>query len=65
MKMMLNFLKKMLEAYSKKYDFPIYFLHDKYVEMEIWKDGIHIAINEDTQIYTKDVLKMLIQEAES
>ena len=56
--------EKMLEAYSKKYDFPIYFLHDKYGEMEIWRDGIHIAINKDTQIYTKDVLKMLIQEAE-
>ena len=27
--------------------------------MEIWRDGIHIAINKDTQIYTKDVLKML------
>jgi RNase H-fold protein (predicted Holliday junction resolvase) len=56
--------EKMLEVYSKKYDFPIYFLHDKYGEMEIWRDGIHIAINKDTQIYTKDVLKMLIQEAE-
>ena len=56
--------EKMLEAYSKKYDFPIYFLHDKYGEMEIWRDGIHIAINKDTQIYTKDVLKMLIQVAE-
>ena len=56
--------EKMLEAYSKKYDFPIYFLHDKYGEMEIWRDGIHIAINKDTQIYTKDVLKLLIQEAE-
>ena len=56
--------EKMLDVYSKKYDFPIYFLHDKYGEMEIWRDGIHIAINEDTQIYTKDVLKILIQEGE-
>jgi len=53
--------EKMLEKYSEN-DIPTYFLHDKYVEMEIWRDGIHIAINKDTQIYSKDILEILLKE---
>ena len=54
--------EKMLEMESQKSDIPVYFLHDKYVEMEIWRDGIHIAINKDTQIYSKDILEILLKE---
>lgn len=53
--------EKMLEMYSEK-DISVYFLHDKYVEMEIWRDRIHIAINKDTQIYSKDILEILLKE---
>ena len=54
--------EKMLEMESQKSDIPVYFLHDKYIEMEIWRDGIHIAINKDTQIYSKDILEILLKE---
>ena len=54
--------EKMLETQSEEYDVPVFFLHDKYIEMEIWRDGIHIAINEDTQIFSKDILEILLKE---
>ena len=53
--------KKMLEIHSEE-NVSVYFLHDKYIEMEIWRDGIHIAINKDTEIYSKDILKILLKE---
>jgi hypothetical protein len=57
--------EKMLEKYSKQYDFPIYFLHEKYIGMNIWRDGIHVGINKDTLIFTKDILKILLEEMNS
>jgi hypothetical protein len=54
--------KKMLEGFSDEYEVPVYFLHDNYFEMEIWRDNVHVAVHEDAQIFTHDVLKIIIQE---
>ena len=53
--------EKMLEMFNQK-DISVYFLHDKYSEMEIWRDGIHIAINKDTKIYSNDIFEILLKE---
>ena len=48
--------------YSNEYDIPVYFLHDRYVDMEIWRDSQHVAINSNTQVYTDDILEILLME---
>jgi len=54
--------KQTLENISNEYEIPIYFLHDSYFEMEIWRDNVHVAVHEDAQIFTHDVLQIIIQE---
>ena len=54
--------EEMLQEFSEKNDIPVYFLHEKYSEMEIWRDNIHVAINQDVQIYTNDILEILLKE---
>ncbi len=54
--------EEMLEEFSNKNSIPVYFFHEKYSEMEIWRDNIHIAINKDVQIYTNDILEILLKE---
>jgi len=51
-----------LMDYSNEYDIPVYFLHDRYVDMEIWRDSQHVAINSNTQVYTDDILEILLME---
>ena len=51
-----------IKKYSEKYDISIYFLHDEYMNSEIWRDSQHVAINNNTQIYTKDILEILLKE---
>lgn len=54
--------EEMLQEFSKKNNISVYFFHEKYSEMEIWRDTIHVAINKDTQIYTNDILEILLEE---
>ena len=58
----IQFFEKTLLTYSNEYNFPVYFLHDKYVELEIWRDSQHVAINNDTQIYTENMTEILLKE---
>ena len=60
----LEFFEQTLVNYSEKYNIPVYFLHDRYVNMEIWRDSQHVAINNDTKIYTNDILEILLTEME-
>ena len=39
--------EEMLQEFSKKNNISVYFFHEKYSEMEIWRDTIHVAINKD------------------
>ena len=57
-----NLFEQTLKKYSEKYDISIYFLHDEYMNLEIWRDSQHVAINNNTQIYTKDILEILLKE---
>ena len=37
------FLKR--NSKEKEFDIPVFFLHEKYADMNIWKDRLHIANN--------------------
>ena len=52
----------MLSNKSNEFSIPVYFLHDKYVDLEIWRETLHIAIHPDAQIYTDDILKIILKE---
>ena len=52
----------MLNNKSSEFAIPIYFLHEKYVDLEIWRETLHIAIHSDAQIYADDILKIILKE---
>ena len=58
----IKLFEQKLNDFAQEYDFSIYFLHDKYVKLEIWRDSQHVAINSDTTIYSEDILKILLKE---
>ena len=55
-------LQRMLDNKSNEFSIPVYFLHDKYADLEIWRETLHIAIHPDAQIYTDDILKIILKE---
>ena len=52
----------MLNNISNEFAIPVYFLHEKYVDLEIWRETVHIAIHPDAQIYADDILKIILKE---
>ena len=40
----------------------VYFLHEKYSEMNIWRESFHIAVHPDASIYTDDIHKIILKE---
>ena len=40
----------------------VYFLHDKYSEMNIWRESFHIAAHPDASIYTDDIFEIIVKE---
>ena len=54
--------ERMLNNKSNEFSIPVYFLHDKYADLEIWRETLHIAIHSDAQIYTDDILKIILKE---
>jgi len=52
----------MLKNVSKEYDIDIFFLHDKYADLNIWRDPFHVAINPDASIFTNDVQEIIFKE---
>ena len=54
--------QRMLNNKSNEFSIPVYFLHDKYADLEIWRETLHIAIHPDAQIYTDDILKIILKE---
>jgi len=54
--------QRMLDNKSNEFDIPIYSLHEKYVDLEIWRETLHVANHPDAQIYTDDILKIILKE---
>jgi len=57
-----KFFQDILKNISKKYDIPVYYLHDKYPQLDIWSDPTHIAFNTDSLIYSHDVSELILEE---
>ena len=53
--------EKMLKNKQKQFDVNLFFLHDKYSNLNIWKDRLHIANNPKTIIFTEDILEKIIE----
>ena len=53
--------EKMLKNKQKQFDINLFFLHDKYSNLNIWKDRLHIANNPNTIIFTEDILEKIIE----
>jgi len=54
--------ENMLKTKHEQFDVDVYFLHDKYSNLEIWRDGLHIAIHDDAQIFSDDILEIILKE---
>ena len=53
--------ERMLKNKQKQFDIDLFFLHDKYSDLNIWKDRLHIANNPKTIIFTDDILEKIIE----
>jgi len=53
--------EKMLKNKQKQFNVNLFFLHDKYSNLNIWIDRVHIANNPKTIIFTEDILEKIIE----
>ena len=53
--------EKMLKNKQKQFDVNLFFLHDKYSNLNIWKDRLHIANNPKSIIFSEDILEKIIE----
>ena len=51
-----------LENISKEYNIPIYDFTSKYSQLHIWTDMHHVAYNENSSIFSTDILEMILME---
>ncbi len=54
-----------IQNLEKDYKIKIYSLQDKYKDLNIWYDPQHVAIFNNTQIYSEDVAKVILGEINS
>jgi DNA repair photolyase len=54
--------KKIIFEIEEQFSLKIYDLTNKYSELDVWHDLDHIAYNEKSMIYTKDLGKIIIFE---
>ena len=57
--------QEMLNNKSDEFGIPIYFMHDKYIDLNIWRENFHIAIHPDAKIYTDDISEIIFKEIEN
>lgn len=60
-----NNFRDIMNEISRKYNIPVYDLHNKYAEMEIWSDLVHVAYNPEANIYTNDIFQIIKNEIEN
>ena len=51
-----------MQEISKNDDLDVYFLHNEYSELNIWRDVLHIAIHPNAGIFTDDISEILLDE---
>ena len=60
-----NTFEDLLDHLEKNSKVKIYSLQEKYQDLEIWDDPQHVAIFNNTQIYSKDIAEIILNEIES
>jgi RNase H-fold protein (predicted Holliday junction resolvase) len=53
-----------IKEIANKYDVKTYFLDDKYANLKVWNDPLHVAYNENTTVYTDDIENMILDKIE-
>lgn len=54
----------MLQDLSKELNVDTYFLHEKYADLNIWRDSIHVAVDPSAKIYSEDIAKIILDQLE-
>ncbi|HEU5221199.1 MAG TPA: pentapeptide repeat-containing protein [Candidatus Nitrosotalea sp.] len=54
-----------MEKFSNENELPLYDLHNKYVNLNIWADVQHVAQNPQVVVYSDDVAKIIFKELQS
>lgn len=60
----LTTFESLMKDIADQNDVDVYFLHDKYHSMNIWRDPHHIAVNSGSIIYSDDIASILVKEIE-
>lgn len=56
--------QEILDDISEKHGIMIHSLYDNYAELNVWHDHTHLAANDNTNFYSKDVAVFIINELE-
>lgn len=56
--------EQIIENISKENKIKIYSKIEKYSELNVWHDHTHLAVNNNTNFYSKDVAKFILDEIE-
>ena len=51
-----------LKNLSQKYGVKIYDFTNSYSNQNIWKDSYHVALNQNSLVYSEDIVQMIIEE---
>jgi len=54
--------KNIMDKISNEHGIEIYDLHEKYIDLNIWSDLVHVAYNPDSMIFTDDITKIILEE---
>ena len=54
----------MLKNNANEFNFDTYLFQDKYADLNIWREALHIAIQPEAKIFSDDVLQIILKEIE-
>ena len=54
----------MLKDNANEFNFDTYLFQDKYADLNIWREALHIAIQPEAKIFSDDVLQIILKEIE-
>ena len=56
--------ENMLKNNANEFNFNTYLLQNKYADLNIWREPLHIAIQPEGKIFSDDVLQIILKEIE-
>ena len=57
-----EFLDSFMENFGKESNVPVYRLHDKYDQNDIWYDYRHVAMHPKVPIFNDDISNIILNE---